>query len=204
MATMMTRTRAPAAVVSSRNIRSAPNRWPRGRAPPPPETGASAGVVVSDCSAMVSAQAADRGGNLGLQLRRQRRVADLAQLGLAVGAGDVAEEALDERQLVGRGALGADDLVGDQDDRVRPGLLGGVVDGQRQVGLGTGDLRAGDRLAGRLVVERGVLTGTVVDLRREQAVGLHERVLDVADRTRRLLHRGRDAVGLGAALATGG
>src|SRR3954463_10732389 len=112
MATMMTRTRAPAAVVSSRNIRSAPNRWPRGRAPPPPETGASAGGVGRDCSAMVSGQAADRGGNLGLQLRRQRRVADLAQLGLAVGAGDVAEEALDERQVGGRGAPWGGGVVG--------------------------------------------------------------------------------------------
>src|SRR4051794_25142974 len=67
IATMITRTVEPAAVLNSRNTRSAPNRWPLGRAPPPPETGASAGVVASDWSAMPSGQGADRGRDLGLQ-----------------------------------------------------------------------------------------------------------------------------------------
>src|SRR5690349_25017419 len=45
MATMMTRTIEPAEVATARKIRSAPNRWPLGRPPPPPETGVLAGAV---------------------------------------------------------------------------------------------------------------------------------------------------------------
>src|SRR5262245_48719634 len=50
---MMTRTIEPALVARERKIRSAPNRWPLGRAPPPPEAGALAGVVVTGGAAIV-------------------------------------------------------------------------------------------------------------------------------------------------------
>ena len=56
--------------------------------------------------------------HLGLDLGRQWRVAEILQPGLPA-CGGVAEECLDERSGAGARVLRADDLVGDQNDRVR-------------------------------------------------------------------------------------
>ena len=63
----------------------------------------------------------------------QRRVADVLEALLGVGGGEVLEEGLGQGRLLGVLALGADDLVGDQEDRVGAGLLGGVVELEAQV-----------------------------------------------------------------------
>ena len=60
--------------------------------------------------------------------------------------GEVAQEVLDQRGLLGLQALAADDLVGDQEGRVRARGLGGVVELQRQVVAGALRPRRGHRL----------------------------------------------------------
>src|SRR6266568_4310673 len=116
-----------------------------------------------------SAQGVDRVGDLGADVLRQRNVALAGDRVLAGGAGGVAEEALQRRQL-GRVIAGrAHDLVGHQDIRVRVRVGVGVVELQRQVLAGAGDLRLADEvrrvlrgqldeLAGR-VADRGVRNG---------------------------------------------
>src|SRR6478672_165545 len=64
-----------------------------------------------------STDALHRGDDLGLNLRRQRRGTQLVKRSLAIGRG-VAQERLEQRADVGGIAGRADDLVGDQDDRV--------------------------------------------------------------------------------------
>ena len=68
---------------------------------------------------------------------------------LAVGAGDVVQEGLRQRQRRGLVALVAGDLVRHQDDRVGVVRLGGVrAQVERQVGAGADDLGGGDALGG--------------------------------------------------------
>src|SRR5690242_20393571 len=82
IATMMTSTTVPAAVVAPRNKVSAPKRRLRGSAPPPPgENPAEAVSRVSRLNAEcpLSGEVADRGRDLGPHALRQRRVAEVGQ-----------------------------------------------------------------------------------------------------------------------------
>ena len=92
--------------------------------------GAPAGRRWRDRSgAQVSARPATVVADLGVDLGRDRGVAGLGEELLAVLGGGVGQEGLDGGQGVGLVALVADDLVGDQDDRVGALGLGGVVAG---------------------------------------------------------------------------
>ena len=145
-----------------------------------------------------------RWSTLVWHLGRQRRVAD----GPRGPSGCSGEEkcfrkALSSATLAGVLALGADDLVGHQDDRVGAGLLGGVVELEAEVValadlLGGGDGLA-DRLAGQL--DRA---GAVVDLGDAQVVVLGVGPLDVGDATLGALDRAGDTGGLLLALTLAG
>src|SRR6478609_1927297 len=145
----------------------------------------------------------DRGLDLGRHLGRQRRVALGLEALLDLVRGEGLEEALDLLARLGVGVLRADDLVGDEDDRVGPGLLGGVVDLEREVVAHARLLGRGDRLAGRL---GGQLdgTGTRVDLGHGELVLLGVGELDVGDAAVLALRRGGDAGRLLLALALAG
>src|SRR6266508_3639448 len=146
--------------------------WPPGRA-------GSQGIAVTSGGA--SADRLDRRVDLGAQFLRERRVAQAGQDRLAVGADEVAEEALDQSDLVSRQTLAAGDLVGDQDDRVRARGLGRVVDLQAQVVAGALDLRRAHGLRRRLRAQLD-RAGAGVDLRHAQ-LGVHRvRPLAVGDR----------------------
>src|SRR5438067_1419390 len=150
-----------------------------------------------------SGQARHGAGDLGAYLVGQRCVPDLRRGRLPVRAGGVGQERLDQRKRAGRGALLADDLVGDQHDRVRPRGRGVVVDRERHVVAGAGRLGAGHGLAGRLTGEFGVLPGPVADLGHLQVAGLGEGPLDVPDGAVGLPDRRRNTVGALLGVAAG-
>src|SRR6185295_3691811 len=123
------------------------------------------------------AQRVDRRADPAGQVGRQRRVAELRQLGLAGVAGRVGQERLDELRLAGRQTLGAGDLVRGEDGRVRAGVLEPVVDLQHDVLVVTADLGGRDRLAHGVRV-RLHRAGADVELGRGQAVLGRVRTVD--------------------------
>src|SRR3954470_20773579 len=96
MAAMMTSTIEPAAVAVPRKSMSAPSRRRLGSPPPPPGEPAEVAGRVCWLKGVLSGQVLDGAGNLGPDRLGQRGVAQLVERGLALGAGGVAQEALDE------------------------------------------------------------------------------------------------------------
>src|SRR6478672_10751673 len=138
------------------------------------------GLIAPTESWGASGDRVDRGLDLGRDLGRQRGVALGLEALLDLVRGEGLEEALDLLARRGVGVLRAHDLVRHEDDRVGPGLLGGVVDLEREVVARAGLLGRGDRLARR---GGGQLdrAGAGVDLGHRELVLLGVGELDVRD-----------------------
>src|SRR6478609_5605919 len=172
-------TRRPAPVAAPPKTRS-PSRPVEARSPPSGLAPCGFGLwstaeapVTLDMSDQLdpSGEGVDGGGHLGGHVGGQGCVADGLQGLLLVGRGELLEEPLEQRDLGRVLGLGAGDLVGHQDDRVGPGLLGGVVQRELDVVALTDLLGGGHGLAGRVAAELD-RAGAVVDLRHAQTVVL--------------------------------
>ena len=131
-----------------------------------------------------SGERLDRGVDLRADLVGERRVADLLEaLSGSRSTAKCVRKALSSVGLAGVQALGADDLVGDQDDRVGPGLLG-----RRSRASGARSLPVPSALAAATALpptRRSARPAprAVVDLRDAQVVVLGVGPLDVGDAT---------------------
>ena len=122
------------------------------------------------------------------------------QLALRVGRGEVGQEVLDDRRLVGRQTLAADDLVGHQQRGVGAGLGSGVLQVKAQVIAAALDLGLRHSLGYGLTCQLDRATATV-QLGHAQVVVLRVAPLDVGDGVLRAGDGLSDAGGLVLALA---